>query len=148
MSTNPAVDVLKAERDALHLKIESILVEVKDLKARKKSIEDAIDSLSGSVTVGGPQVGTGDHETSDDPKTVTTLIRENLKLKPGMTASELASVITKGGRATGSTTVSSLLFRLKKKSLVHKRKGKWYPTGDDNKNSSLGQNALDPKSHN
>lgn len=138
MITSPALDVLQRERDVVAADIERMSDELKFARAKLKSLNQAIDLLAGSLPA------TGRSRDQSMP-TLKELIVEKLSQQElGRTPAEIAGILTEAGRATGNTTVSSILSRLRKEGAAEKRGNYWYLSGTsiDAKTASVDQEEM------
>ncbi|WP_306025827.1 hypothetical protein [Oceaniradius stylonematis] len=121
-ATNPAIAVLTQERDDTAASIETLTERLKEARAKQKSLDEAIAVLTGQPV---PERGRGSGPTLND------LIRDTLSADGmGHTPAEIADLLTRNGRETTNTTVSSILSRLRKDGQAENRDGRWFlPNG-------------------
>lgn len=116
MIQNYAVDVLQREMEENGCLIEKTAETLKFAKAKQKSLEEALEVLTGQPII--------------TPESGPTLKEQILELLTpdgmGLAPVEIAAQLTESGRETGNTTVSSTLSRMKKEGVVVKRGGKWF----------------------
>lgn len=117
--SDPAVAVLIAERSRVSEELDVLRTRMRDARATLKSLNDAIEVLSGNVA-----------EYDDiGERTLKDLILRFLPTEgEGITPMEIADKINASGlrdRDTGNTTVSSILSRLKADGIAEKRANGW-----------------------
>lgn len=136
--TNPAITVLTQERDETAAEIERLSERLKEARAKQRSLDEAIAVLTGQPV---PERGRATGPTLNE------LILSLLSSEgPGHSPAEIAESLTKGGRETTNTTVSSLLSRMKKEGQAENREGRWFlPIENDEGPDNAGpQSELGP----
>ena len=122
------VQILAKESDLISKQISQKLAELKDLRQKKREIEDGISMLGG--------------DTPDIFRERKTTIRGGLSDtivdclpsvgQTGYTTSDIVEALKLVGFLTKKTTVSSTLTRLKDAKRVQNIDGKWFNTKNEN----------------
>jgi hypothetical protein len=127
--SNAAVEILKDEKAKLASELEAHKEAVRSLNRKLREIDAAILHLVGDddVVVSGitrQSRGTG-------PR-LADLVAEALPREGvGTTALEISKQLTKSGRETSNTTVSSILSRMRRDGFAVKRGGHWYLAAEE-----------------
>lgn len=134
---NPAIMVLTHERDQTAAEIERLSDDLKEARAKLRSLDEAIATLTGQPA---PERGRGTGPTLNEQ------VSEVLQEKPGKTPAEIADILTANGRETSNTTISSILSRMRKEGEVENRDGRWFLSAEIEKGSdeSEPQSSLGP----
>lgn len=124
MTNNPAISVLRAERDKLAQKLELIMAEAKEVRAGLRSFDEAIAVLEG----GSPISITVHQERSGGGKPpLKVIILEILQEKPGLGTQEIKAELLARGRDTDANTILGTLSRMRREDAsIHKRDGVWF----------------------
>ncbi len=121
--TNPAIVVLKAEREKSAAEVDRLVLMLRDARAALRSFDDAIATLEGRPdSVPTP---TGSVSLRD-------LVHSIIKASNGITAGDVTSAVVQSGRNTDHNTVLGTLSRLRRDRLIHKEEKLWLDgAGDD-----------------
>lgn len=133
MTQNPALTVLRAEREKHAQKLDLLMSEVKAVRASLKSFDDAIAVLEGGITaaVGTPMP---QERQSGSRLPLKAIILEILQGKPGLGTQEIKSELLARGRDTDANTILGTLSRMRRDDAsIHKHGGVWFAgTGESN----------------
>lgn len=120
---NPAIAVLRAERDRLHRHLEEMLENVKRVRAHLRSFDEALLVLEGTNSE--PAGDHAPHAPGYKPP-LKVLVREILQEFPGQSPSEIADRLAHRGRQTDINTVLGTLSRARREGIIHKRGRVWF----------------------
>jgi hypothetical protein len=122
MTQSPAIAVLLAERDKLTLRLDALAAEIKEVKVRIRSFDDALVVL-----------GAGGNAQSQTERQIggraplKSLILDVLTENPGLGTQDIRSALLRAGRDTDTNTILGTLSRMKRDDAsIHKRSGVWF----------------------
>lgn len=121
---NPAIAVLRAERDRLQRHLDEMLENVKHARAHLRSFDEALFVLEGSAN-GESSGDTAAHAPGYKPP-LKVLVREILQEFPGQSPTEIADRLALRGRLTDINTVLGTLSRARREGIIHKRGRVWF----------------------
>ena len=137
---NPAIAVLKLERDVVADSIATMADDIKAAKATLKAFDDALETLGHSLP---PVVSPPRRRSRSSGTSLPALVISLLGSKEGLSLDEITLKLADGGRETARPTVTSTLARLKADGLASKslENNRWYaisgaPSGDESKSSA------------